>query len=201
MDKSSPESVPQPVGDTLLKPRVPRFIFVVIIAILASMYWYAAYGDTPAPEKTVKIFYQAYFDRDFNTVANNLSVFWAVRFLPDYASMSPEQLLENRTKIEGDISKVIADIEKDNQIPKGVSIEVMKEYTKMGKNSAIVVYGFKENGEVTSMETALLINEKGQLRIFNMSPVDPQTLEQIKAVDINVLDENFDSLLKPGVPQ
>lgn len=201
MDKSSPESVPQPVGDTLLKPRVPRFIFVVIIAILASMYWYAAYGDTPAPEKTVKIFYQAYFDRDFNTVANNLSVFWAVRFLPDYASMSPEQLLENRTKIEGDISKVIADIEKDNQIPKGVSIEVMKEYTKMGKNSAIVVYGFKENGEVTSMETALLINEKGKLRIFNMSPVDPQTLEQIKAVDINVLDENFDSLLKPGVPQ
>jgi hypothetical protein len=201
LDKSFPESVPQPVGDTLLKSRVPRFILVVIIAIFAAMYWYAAYGDTPAPEKTVKTFYQAYFDRDFNTVAKNLSVFWSVRFLPDYASMSPQQLLENRTKIEGDISKVIADIEKDNQIPAGVSIEVMKEYTKMGQNSAIVVYGFKENGKVTSMETALLIKEKGQLRIFNMSPVDPQTLEQIKAVDINVIDGNFDSLLKPEVPQ
>ena len=198
MDKSSHESVHQPVVDTLLKPRVPRFIFVVIIAIFAAMYWYAAYGDTPAPEKTVKTFYQAYFDRDFDTVAKNLSVFWSVRFLPDYASMSPEQLLENRTKIEADISKVIADIEKENSVPKGVSIEVMKEYTKMGKNSAIVVYSFKENGKDTGMETALLIKEKGQLRIFNMSPIDPETLEQIKAVDINVLDENFDSLLTTG---
>ncbi len=198
MDKSSHENVHQPVGDTLLKPRVPRFIFVVVIAMFAAMYWYAAYGDTPAPEKTVKTFYQAYFDRDFNTVAQNLSVFWSVRFLPDYASMTPEQLLENRTKIEGDISKVIADIEKENSVPKGVSIEVMKEYTKMGENSAIVVYSFMENGKATGMETALLIKEKGQLRIFNMSPIDPQTLEQIKAVDIKVLDENFDSLLKTG---
>jgi predicted HNH restriction endonuclease len=165
------------------------------------MYWYAAYGDTPAPEKTVKTFYQAYFDRDFDTVAQNLSVFWSVRFLPEYADMSPEQLIENRTKIEGDISKIIADIEKENSVPKGVSIEVMKEYTKIGKNSAIVVYTFKENGKETGMETALLIKEKGQLRIFNMSPIDPQTLEQIKAVDINVLDENFDSLLKTAEPK
>ena len=201
MDKSSHENVHRPVVDTPSKPRVPRFIFVVIIATFAAMYWYAAYGDTPAPEKTVKTFYQAYFDRDFNTVAQNLSVFWSVRFLPDYASMSPEQLLENRTKIEADISKVIADIEKENSIPTGVSIEVMKEYTKMGKNSAIVVYSFKENGKDTGMETALLIKEKGQLRIFNMSPIDPETLAQIKAVDINVLDENFESLLKTGATQ
>jgi hypothetical protein len=190
-------SVHENINPEIDKPqaRVPRFIFVVIIAILGAMYWYAAYGDTPAPEKTVKTFYQAYFDRDFDTVAENLSVFWSVRFLPEYADMTPAELLNNRTKVEAEISKVIAEIESENTIPEGVSIEVLKEYTKMGKSSAIVVYQFIENGKETGMETALLIKEKDQFRILNMSPVDAQTLEQIKSVDINTLDKNVDSLL------
>jgi hypothetical protein len=190
-------SVHENVNPEIDKPRagVPRFIFVVIIAVLGAMYWYAAYGDTPAPEKTVKTFYKAYFDRDFDTVAKNLSVFWSVRFLPEYADMTPTELLNNRTKIEADISKVIAEIESENTIPEGVSIEVLKEYTKTGKSSAIVVYKFMENGKETGMETALLVKEKQQFRIFNMSPIDVQTLEQIKAVDMNTLDKNVDSLL------
>jgi hypothetical protein len=52
-----------------------------------------------------------------------------------------------------------------------------------------------ENGKETGMETALLVKEKQQFRIFNMSPIDVQTLEQIKAVDMNTLDKNVDSLL------
>jgi len=195
LDKSSHESVPQLIGDKSAKRRVPRSIFVIIILSFAALYWYSAYGATPAPEKTVKTFYQAYFNRDYNTVAKNLSVFWSVRFLPQYASMSAPELLENRTKIEGEISKIIADIEKENEVPEGVTIDIMKEYTKIGKESAIVVYEFKEKGTVTSMETAILILEKGQFRIFNMSPVDTTVLEQIKALDINILDENFADLL------
>jgi len=195
LSNHSHESEPRPVVEG--PRRVPRALFVIIILAFGALYWWAAYGDTPAPEKTVKTFYTAYFNRDFNTVSQNLSVFWSVRFLPQYAAMTPTELLANRTKIEADISKVIADIEKDNQIPKGISIEVNKVYTKQGENSAIVVYGFKENGKITSMETAVLIKENGQLRIFNMSPVDPQTLDQIKAIDIKVLDENFTNLLTP----
>ncbi|MDD4801442.1 MAG: hypothetical protein PHF24_00675 [Syntrophomonas sp.] len=201
MDNASHETDPRLLEDKPFRPGVPRFIFVVIIALLASMYWYAAYVDTSPPEKTVNNFYQAYFERDFDTVAKNLSVFWSVRFLPDYAGMSPAQLLEQRAQIESDISKIIADIEKENTIPKGVSIEILEDYTKIGELSAIVVYMFKENGKDNGMETALLIKENGQLRIFNMSPIDSQTLTQIKAVDINILDENFDSLLHDSSAQ
>ena len=197
MDNSAHENI-HPVAEPQLRSGVPRFLFVAIIAILGAMYWYAAYGETPAPEKTVDNFYQAYFDRDFNTVAKNLSVFWSVRFLPEYANLTPAEILENRAKIEADISKVIADIEAENTVPQGVSIEIMKDYTKIGKNSAIVVYKFIEDGQDTGMETALLIKEQEHLRIFNMSPIDVETLEQIKAVDINVLDENFASLLTTG---
>ena len=197
MDKSSHESAPRSEVDKNAKRRVPRSIFAIILICFAGLYWFAAYGDTPAPEKTVKNFYQAYFNRDFNTVAQNLSVFWSVRFLPDYASMTPAELLANRAKIEKEISAVIADIEKDNEIPAGVTISVMKDYTKVGKESAIVVYSFMENGKVTSMEAAILILEKGQFRIFNMSPVDDTVLDQIKSLDINILDQNFADLLNP----
>ena len=153
----------------------------------------------PHRKRPVKNFYQAYFNRDFNTVAQNLSVFWSVRLLSDdYASMTPAELLANRAKIEKEVAVAIADIEKDNQIPAGVTISVMKDYTKVGKESAIVVYSFMEGGKVTSMEAAILILEKDQFRIFNMSPVDASVLDQIKSLDINILDQNFADLLKPS---
>lgn len=186
---------PQAAGNPNMKRKVPRPIFVIILICFAGLYWYAAYGDTPAPEKTVNNFYEAYFDRDFDTVAQNLSVFWSVRFLPEYASMSSAELLENRSQIEKDIAAVIAEIEKENEIPTGVTVDIMKDYTRVSQESAIVVYSFNENGKATSMEAAILILEKGQFRIFNMSPVDDSVLDQIKSIDMNVLDENFQELL------
>jgi hypothetical protein len=200
LDNSSHEIVSQPIGDKYVKPRVPRSLFVIIILAFSALYWYSAYGATP-PEKTIKTFYQAYFNRDYNTVANNLSVFWSVRFLPEYASMSPAELLQNRSKIEGEIAKVIGDIEKDNQVPAGVTINIKKPYTKEGNVGAVVVYGFIENGQESSMEAAILIKEKGQFRIFNMSPVDDSTLQQIKTLDINILDQNFGELLATKTAQ
>jgi hypothetical protein len=162
---------------------------------LAALYGWAAFGDTPAPVKTVQNFYTAYFKGDYKTVSQNLSVFWSVRLLPDYASMSPVDLLNNRSKIEVAVAQVITDNEKDNQLPTGVSIEIMKDYTKIGQESAIVVYQFKEQGAVTGMEAAILILEDGQFRIFNMSTVDSSVLDQIKSLDMSVLDQNFADLM------
>ncbi len=195
MDNSH-ASTHQPEADQNVKRRVPRSIFGIILVCFAALYWYAAYGDTPAPEKTVKNFYQAYFNRNFDVVAQNLSVFWSVRFLPDdYANMAPAELIENRPQIEKQIAAVIADIEKDTEIPQGVTVNIMKDYTKIGKESAVVVYSFMENGKETGMEAAILIMEKGQFRIFNMSPIDETILGQVKDLDINQIDENFSELL------
>jgi hypothetical protein len=197
---SSHESAPGSDVVKITKRRVPRSIFAIILICFAGLYWFAAFGDTPAPVKTVKNFYQAYFNRDFDTVAKNLSVFWSVRFLPDDANMTPAELLANRPQIEKDISGVIADIEKDNDIPKDVTISVLKDYTKVGKVSAIVVYSFMEGGKETSKEASILILEKGQFRIFNMSPVDDTVLDQIKSLDMNILDQNFTDLLNSSTP-
>lgn len=175
--------------------RVPRALFVMIILCLAALYWWGAYGDTPAPEKTVQNFYTAYFNRDYDTVAKNLSVFWAVRFLPEYSEKSPAELVADRSTIETEIAGIIGQIETENQLPEGLSIQIMRDYTKIGKTSAIVVYEFKEKEEVTSKEAAILILENGQFRIFNMSAVDDSVLAQIQDLDMNILDENFTDLM------
>ena len=175
--------------------RVPRFIWVVVIAILASMYTYAVYFDPTNPEKTVENYFQAYLTKDYNTVASNLSVFLAARSLPQYAEMTPAELLSNRAKIEKDLSKVVASMDKSNPVPKNITIEVMPEYTKKGTNAAIVLYQFKVAGKDSGMQAAILIKEKGRFRIIDMTAIDPLALEQIKAENIDTLDTNFEQLL------
>ncbi len=176
-------------------PSFPKTILVIIVLILGSMYYYATYVDSPEPERTVKEFYQAYFSRDFESVSQNLSVFWSVRLLPQYANLSPVQLLEKRDSIEKDTSQTIAEMESQNQLPENISIDIMPEYTQEGTNSAIVVYSFQENGKPSGMELAILIMEKGRFRIFALTPVAPQDLPQIKQESIKELDDSFKNLL------
>lgn len=173
---------------------IPMFIPVLVVLLLASMYYYAAFVDN-SPEQTVQDFYQSYFERDYDTVSANLSVFWSIRFLPQYSSMTPAQLLENRDTIEKETSKIIAEIESKNEIPKNMSIEIMPSYTKKAEHSALVVYTFKENGTPSGMELAILIKENGKFRIFNMSPVAPQDLEQVKQGNLQELEDGFINLL------
>ncbi|MGI5921273.1 MAG: hypothetical protein ACOX6I_06010 [Syntrophomonadaceae bacterium] len=177
--------------------RVPRSLFVLIVVILAGMFYYAAVIDKSAPEKVVQDFYQAYFERDFETVASNLSVFWAAQLMPQYSLMSPDQLLENRDEIEATIGNTIRSMEENNTIPDNLSTEIMKDYTKLGENSAIVVYKFMEGDKAAGMEAAILIKEKGQLRIFSLTPISEQNLEQIKTLNIKTLDDNFGKLVTP----
>lgn len=178
--------------------RVPRFIWFVIVIMLAALYSYAAYFDPTSPDRTVENFYQAYFEKDYKTVASNSSVFWAVNFLPQYAAMTAPELLENRDKIEKDIVKVISDMEKTNPIPKDVKVKILKDYTKQGEYAAVVVYEIIESGKTSSTEAAILIKENDRFKIFTMTAVDPQNLNQIKALDITEMDNNFKTLLTPA---
>lgn len=176
--------------------RVPRSIFVVIIAAFVAMYAYAAFFDIPEPETTVTDFYQAYFDKDFATASTHLSVFWAAQILPEYNSLPPVELLKSRSKIEKNLTKLITTMEENNEMPANIKINIMSEYTREGENSAIVVYGFEGDPSNSGMEAAVLIRENGKLRIFNLSPINPALIEQIKAIDVSVLDENFGKLLQ-----
>lgn len=174
---------------------VPKIILVMIPVILAAMYYYAAFVDTSAPEKTVHNFYQAYFEKDFDTVASNLSVFWAAQMMPQYAALSPQELLAKRADIEADTSAFLKNYGSNAQIPDNVSVEILKDYTKLGKNAAVVAYSFKEDGKEQSLEAAFLIKEKGQYRIYNLAPISRETLPQVKDFDIKGLDEQITKLL------
>ena len=177
------------------KTRVPRSLFVFIILILGAMYYYAAYVDSPDPEQTVENFYQAYFSHDYDTMAENLSVFWSVNFLPQYQTLTPAQLLEKRDAIEKETSAMLAKLEEQTTIPSGIDMEFLPSYTQVGEKSAVTAYEFKQNGESMGMELAILIKEDNQLRIINTMPVNKETLEQIKTSDISDLDSSFEQLL------
>ncbi|HPF20411.1 MAG TPA: hypothetical protein PLC88_03650 [Syntrophomonas sp.] len=173
------------------RAKVPVFIWFVIVVLLAALYGYAAYWDPNRPEKTVQNFYQAYFTGDYKTVSSNLSVFWAVRLLPQYADMDSVELLTKRAEIEENLFQVISEVESMYDAPRDISIQILKPYTKEGTYSAVVVYKFMEKSKEAGMEAAILIKEQGKFRIFTMTPVDEQSLSQIKAVNISELDANF----------
>lgn len=175
---------------------VPKIILVMIPLILAAMYYYAAFVDTSAPEKTVQNFYQAYFEKDYDTVASNLSVFWAAQLLPQYASMSPQELLAKRADIETAIADFLSSYGDNAAIPDNISVEILKDYTRLGKNSAVVAYSFKENGKEKSLEAAFLVKEKGNFKIYNLAPINRESLPQVKSFNIKELDQQITKLLQ-----
>lgn len=174
---------------------VPKSLFVFIVLILAAMYYYAAYVDSPGPEETVQEFYQAYFNHDYDTMAENLSVFWSVNLLPQYQALSAAQLVEKRDVIEKDASEVLSSMGTQNDIPAGIDLEFLSAYTKKGENSAITAYTIKQDGEPLGTELAILIKEGDRLRIFSTTPINTDNLEQIKDSDIEELDKTFQNLL------
>ncbi len=175
---------------------VPKFIYVIIIVILAAMYYYAAFVDVSDPEQVVENFYTAYFERDFETVAENLSVFWSVQLLPQYTALAPTELLNKRAEIIADVSEVIAEQEKDNPLADNLGVEVLSEHTRQGENSALVVYSIQENGTEVSLEMAILIKEADSFRIFSMTPVNKELLNMLTEEDFNALEESFTDLLQ-----
>lgn len=178
------------------KGGVPKWIFLAIIIIIAAMFIYASYYDRPAAEETVNNFYQAYFDKDFETMAQNVSVFWSANFLPQCADMDKDELLASRAEIEKDTVEMFTSIEGEQAMPDNVDIKILKEYTKQGENSGLVVYQFMEGNAVAGIEAALLIKEESGYKIFTMAPVDMNILQQLKEADIAILDENFGHLLE-----
>lgn len=175
---------------------VPKYIYVIIIATLAVMFIYGQYIDSTPAEKTVENFYNAYFNRDFDTVAQYLSVFWSVQFLPQYQDLSPRELIERRPDIEKDIARILAELEKDITYPEDLHIVINSEYTRETANSAIVGYVFQEKEETSGVELAILINESGAYRIYSVISADQADLNSITDENMEILDANFKKLLE-----
>lgn len=162
----------------------------------------AAFVDSPSPDKTVYHFYHAYFEQDYDTVAQDLSVFWAVNLLPQYHDLTPAELLQKRAEIEQETGAVLKGFEENQPAEKGLAIEVLKDYTRIGEYSALVVYQVMQQGQPFQKEVAFLIKEDGGYKIVNFSPVQDTDLKLIIDYDLEQLDESFKELLgvQPSSP-
>lgn len=175
---------------------VPKSIYVIIVTTLALMFIYGQYIDSTPAEKTVENFYNAYLSRDYETVAEYLSVFWSVQLLPQYQNLSPSELIDSRPEIEKDIARILAEIEKDTTYPEDLHIVINSQYTRQKDNSAIVGYSFKENGETSGIEIAILIKEQGAYRIYEVLSASQADIESITDENMEILDANFKKLLE-----
>jgi predicted GIY-YIG superfamily endonuclease len=178
-----------------VKSGVPKSLFVLIIVILASMFYYAAYRDYSNPEVVAKSFYSAYFKSDYDTMAQNLSVFWGVQFMPQYMIMSPDELIEKRPAIEASMTDFITRMESENKVPANMSIKILPKYTQRADNTALVVYEFREKNKSMAMEMALMVKENNRMRIFQMMPADQAQLDQLTGHDIAAIEESFKEML------
>jgi len=179
-----------------VKSGVPKSLFVLIIVILASMFYYAAYRDYSNPEVAVKTFYQAYFKSDYPTMAQNLSVFWGVQFMPQYMLMSPQELIENRPAIEKSMAEFISQMESENKVPANMSIKILPKYTQRADHTALVVYEFRQHNKSVGMEMSLLVKEHNRMRIFQMMPADQAQLDQLTGNDIAPMEASFKEMLE-----
>ncbi|NLW92037.1 MAG: hypothetical protein GXY34_10640 [Syntrophomonadaceae bacterium] len=173
---------------------VPAVLYFLMIAILAGMYYFAAFVMYANPEKVVNAYYDAYFAGDFKTVSEHTSVFLAAQALPQYGNLSPATLVAERREIEKDIA-LIMEQNADTANYEGLSIEVMPEYTRKGESTAIVVYKVLKDGKELGMEAAIMDKETKRLRLFQTTPIVKESLAEIKQLDMKEMDKNLATML------
>lgn len=175
--------------------RVPLFIPIIIVLVLGAMFYYAAFLDVPDPEETVVEFYEAYFDKDYQTAASNMSVFWASQFLPQYSGMTSQELLAKGDDIRQATADFFTLAEKQSPPLTDMKITVDPEYSKTGEYAALVVYKL-ENSEMESLEMAMLIKETDRFYIINIYAMEEEFLQNVKDFDIALIDADFKALLE-----
>lgn len=176
--------------------QVPRSLLVLVLVILGAMYYYAAYMDFPTPEDTVSEFYEAYFVHDYELAAQNISVFWAAQFLPEYAEEKPSQLLKERPTLEKETAKFFALVEEYNPAPVEMSIKIDPRYSRTGQYGALVVYELSRSGQSLGREMAMLIKESDRFYIMNLYPLQEENLEQVLEFDMEALDSDLKTLME-----
>ncbi|NLT21401.1 MAG: hypothetical protein GXY16_10440 [Syntrophomonadaceae bacterium] len=174
---------------------VPKFLYLIIIILLTGMFYYAEYIDTSDPEKVIADFYSSYFTGDYQATANNLSVFWSVNYLPQYATEEPVNLVAKRETIVKETAELIKEMDAGNPMPDNLSIKVLPDYTRTMPNSAVVVYSFLEDGKEVGKSVSILIMEDRQYRILSWQPIPDEALETVKDIDLEALDKNFRDLM------
>ncbi|HNX28054.1 MAG TPA: hypothetical protein PKN87_01390 [Syntrophomonadaceae bacterium] len=183
--------------DTFKKAGVPKILPVLIVVILAAMYYVAAYypdlGKTNNPEKTVEDFYVSYINSDYQGMAENLSVFWSVQFLPQYSTSKPSEVIAQRETIEKETADILSATTTD--IQSGLKITVLPEYTKEWENTAMVVYSGSLDEEELGREVALLLKENQKFYLYMWMPCGDDAALTALETDFAKFDADYTQVL------
>ncbi|HWP97987.1 MAG TPA: hypothetical protein VN426_14175 [Syntrophomonadaceae bacterium] len=179
--------------------KVPKIIPILIILVLAAMYYYPVYQDYrdfKSPETIVqKFFSQLFIDKDYQRAADKMSVFMASPMLPEYSTDTPAQLLKARREI---IAKAGPALEQNfkNGEQEAFQVTPLPEYTKVGEQTAIVVGKVVAGGKDQGFGLTFLIKEDGKFRIIQYVPLpSAAALEEVKKIDMKTMDDQAKTLL------
>jgi hypothetical protein len=181
-------------GEGTFKASFPKSFIVIIALILAGMlgfYYKADYINNP--ELIIEKYFSTQSTSDFTTEAQYLSVFVMAMQLPQYATLSGHELIQQRPLIEADYIK----FSEDNSFPPAdnmdIKISPFRQYTLTGKNSALVVFNALFENQDANM-AASLIREPDGFKIINIIQVDlnDEVIQQsIKNFSIDETDEEY----------
>lgn len=170
---------------------VPKALYILIVLLLAGLYYFAAYVDVSSPEKTVKTFYESYFAKDYEAATGEFSVFWLAQVLQEEGGLSTEELIAMRAEMEKEVATLISDYESTQPPEQKFTVKVLDNYTKTGEYGGLVVYQIYENDAPVQMEVAILIKEDKEFKIIQFSPIDTSELEMVQAFDMKELDASL----------
>lgn len=176
-----------------IKSTFPKSFIVIIVLVLAAMYYYAA---STRPELTVIKYFDAQNNQDYYAEADSLSVFVMAMQLPQYASpnLSGSDLVAQRAEIVNEYAKLISSNPRPSSPAK---VEPIKKYTKIGHDSALVVFEVTYQ-EQKSTGMALLIKEDNYFKLIDLNQIQLNaiTIDQIEHFEIEELDQEFAAYLK-----
>ncbi len=172
------------------KTSVPKSFIIIIVLVIAAMGYYA---HISSPETTVVKYFTSLNNSDYLGQADCYSVFLIAQQIPEYASMDNKELLPRRDEIIAAFAKELPEI---SPAPtEKITVTPLREETKIGKFSAVVVFEVtvKEN---KSNGISLLVKENGKFRILSIMPISPEQLSEAKSFDIEELDTQIETIMK-----
>ena len=176
-----------------IKSNFPKSFIIIIVLILGAMVYYSSYTR---PENTVLNYFDSISKQDYTATADCLSVFVMAMQLPEYASPSitGKELLALRSEV---VEAYASHLAGNSLSSSDAIVKPIKQYTKIGRNAAIVVFDLTFEEQNPTL-IAHLIKEANKFRIIDIYEIENSAAfrEEIDRVDINKLDQEAAALYK-----
>jgi len=162
--------------------RVPFFIPVTAIVLVALMFCYSAFLDPSFPDKTLKNFYQSYMAQDYTDAASSLSVILAGN-TAEFANNSSAEMMEMRDAVNEVLAANLSAAALYADSFEGVSIQILPSNVLKGANTALVpFYVYREGVEEPTAYVALMAKEGAAYKLLATQEIEAEEIGSLSHV-------------------